>query len=433
VALRRVQTSPLAVERRSEPRRPQAVRLVPLVAGLGELAFFAVNGRPGSVGGQLAGYLSGVLLTMVGLVVAGPWLTMHGSRLLARRARRPVGLIAGRRLADDPQAGFRAVSGLVLALFVGSAAIGTIASVLAAATPPGGGHALVQDLARPALDEPLPDVVVPQRTLDALTAIDGVDGVSVVHGGSTSGAVVHAIDAKFYVTCAQLAHTPVLGRCPAGADTVKVRPHFTGAVVEGAPHLDEVTWPATPLSAAQVEQLPVTTIVVDNDGTTAAIEQARTVLETTGPATSSAPETIGEMNRHSTRDLLQYQQLADVVIGANLAIAGASLAVSVVAGLNDRRRPFSLLRLAGTPLKMLRRVVAVEAIVPLLATAAVAAGVGFLTAALFIRAQMDRPLTPPGPTYYLVVAAGLAASLAVIASTLPLLERVTGPEAARND
>jgi hypothetical protein len=34
---------------------------------------------------------------------------------------------------------------------------------------------------------------------------------------------------------------------------------------------------------------------------------------------------------------------------------------------------------------------------------------------------------------YLVVAAGLVVSLAVIASTLPLLNRITGPEVARND
>jgi hypothetical protein len=45
-----------------------------------------------------------------------------------------------------------------------------------------------------------------------------------------------------------------------------------------------------------------------------------------------------------------------------LPIAGCS----VVAGLNDRKRPFSWLRLTGAPLSMLRRVVALENAVPLL-------------------------------------------------------------------
>jgi hypothetical protein len=46
---------------------------------------------------------------------------------------------------------------------------------------------------------------------------------------------------------------------------------------------------------------------------------------------------------------------------------------------------------------------------------------------------MDRTLQPPGGDYYLVVLARLVASLAVIASTLPLLNRITGPETARNE
>jgi hypothetical protein len=35
--------------------------------------------------------------------------------------------------------------------------------------------------------------------------------------------------------------------------------------------------------------------------------------------------------------------------------------------------------------------------------------------------------------YYLIVLVGLVASLGIIASTLPLLQRITGPEVARNE
>jgi hypothetical protein len=35
--------------------------------------------------------------------------------------------------------------------------------------------------------------------------------------------------------------------------------------------------------------------------------------------------------------------------------------------------------------------------------------------------------------YYLIVLAGLVASLGIIASTLPLLQRITGPEVTRNE
>ena len=92
-----------------------------------------------------------------------------------------------------------------------------------------------------------------------------------------------------------------------------------------------------------------------------------------------------------------------------------------------------MLRLTGVPLGVLRRVVTLESAVPLLAAAVVATGTGFLAARLFLTAQMDYSLRAPGAEYYLIVLAGLAASLAIIASTLPLLARITGPENARNE
>jgi predicted lysophospholipase L1 biosynthesis ABC-type transport system permease subunit len=128
-----------------------------------------------------------------------------------------------------------------------------------------------------------------------------------------------------------------------------------------------------------------------------------------------------------------YRQLANVVILTSLPIAGCALAVSVAGGLIERKRPFALLRLTGAPLAMLRRVVGLEAAAPLLITAAVSMAAGLLAAQLFLRAQLHEALVAPGLQFYLVVAAGLLASLAIIGSTLPLLNRSTGPEIARND
>ena len=70
---------------------------------------------------------------------------------------------------------------------------------------------------------------------------------------------------------------------------------------------------------------------------------------------------------------------------------------------------------------------------PLLLAAIVATGMGFLAAHLFLRAQLGYTLLPPRLPFYLTVAGGLAVSLGIIASTLPMLRRITGPEAARNE
>jgi predicted lysophospholipase L1 biosynthesis ABC-type transport system permease subunit len=172
---------------------------------------------------------------------------------------------------------------------------------------------------------------------------------------------------------------------------------------------------------------------VATDGSSSAIERARTVLETglPVPAPGFGPETITESNAQHAKQNEQYRQLADVVILTSLPIAGCTLAVSVVAGLNDRRRPFALLRLTGARLATLRRAVVLESAVPLLVGAAVAIAVGFLAAGLFLRSQLGYALHPPSGAYYLVVAAGLVAALAVLASTLPVLRRITDPESAR--
>ena len=143
--------------------------------------------------------------------------------------------------------------------------------------------------------------------------------------------------------------------------------------------------------------------------------------------------TRGESSAEDQRLDHQYQQLADVVILVSLTIAGCSLAASVAAGVADRKRPFSLLRLAGARLSMLRRVVALESAVPLLAVAVVSIGVGFGGAAMFANVQLEHPLVAPGAAYYVITAAGIAVSLGIIGSTFPLLRRITGPEAARNE
>jgi FtsX-like permease family protein len=429
LALRRVRISPLGVTRRATPRAPRAYRLLPLLLGLGELAYF-VGRRPETTNGQVAAFLSGILITMAGLVLAGPWLTMTGSRVLASRASRPATLIAARRLADNPKAAFRAISGVVLALFVTSVAVGVITTIVATEGPHRSGAAgttLTQQFWA-ADDRDSTMVQVPDRVAAGLHAIAGVrDVVSVHHNPDRSAPSLPGV-----VSCAELARVPGLGRCPDGATAAQVWPDFTSST-SGPAAAGSAAWPAAAVSAAELKQLPLLSIVVTTDGSVPAIEQARTTLEVAYPANQMPPATSGDFALNATQTLAGWQQLATVIVLASLPIAGCSLAVSVTGGLSDRKRPFSLLRLTGVPLRTLRRVVALESAVPLLVAAAVAVATGLVAADLFLRAQMGYALKPPGVAYYAIVAIGIAASLSIIAATLPLLERMTGPETARNE
>jgi hypothetical protein len=81
----------------------------------------------------------------------------------------------------------------------------------------------------------------------------------------------------------------------------------------------------------------------------------------------------------------------------------------------------------------MRRVVVLESAVPLLAVAVVAIGMGFLAGQLFVQAQFRYSIREPGIQYHAIVLTGLGASLGVLASTMPMLRRITGPETARNE
>ncbi|MGW3044553.1 FtsX-like permease family protein [Kitasatospora sp. NPDC001159] len=430
-ALRRVTVSPLGVSRRVTPKPPSAWRLVPLVAGLGELGYF-VDSHPTTTNAQSLGYLSGFVLVMLGLVVAGPWLTMAAARTVARRTSRPASLIAMRRLSDDPRAGFRSVAGLVLALFVTTGTLAIMSTINANQDMLNGAPEVRKAIADVPFGNkedapPLPSVS--DRVLAQARAVPGFQGIALVHDNAAGVGAYQLGERRMVpslVGCSELAQIPVVGHCAPGAAVAAVDPYELVDLVEASQH----EWPAAPISAEEVAKLPVRMLYATTDGSEAAKEQLRTLFMKEFP--TSEPRLAEDWASAGQKKLQGWRQLANVVLLTTLPVAGCSLAVSVVAGLSDRRRPFAMLRLTGAPLRLLRRVVGLESALPLLVVSALAIGTGFAAAAMFLKAQMDYDLVSPGAPYYGLTGFGLAASLGIIASTLPLLKRITGPEAARN-
>jgi hypothetical protein len=474
LALRRVHISPLGVARRTTPKPPGAWRVLPLLVGFADLGYFVINGKPVSPATQVKAFVPGYLLIIVGLVIAGPWLTMVAARVMARLANRPATLIAARRLADDPRAAFRAVSGLVLALLITTAAVVAIAtqdtvnqtrfgtgtvvnmltSQLADQQPDGSGENVHVQTANGqpvgAQTEPASTGAGSAASVAPLTArlqaVAGVQSVVVVRAdpglsipgafqglGENGNGPATPVPAGV-IACPQLATMPALGRCPAGAVAAAFPEQGFNGPLFGFWNLSGVVWPAVNITASRLDGLGVDAVNVGTTGSLPAVERARTVLENAYPDTTiNAPSTIGDLIEKDNSTNSDYQQLANVVILVSLAIAGCTLAAGIAAGLADRKRPFSLLRLTGARLATLRRVVALEGAVPLLAVAVVAIGTGFGGAAMNAALQQGHPIVAPGAAYYVITAGGILVALGVIAATFPLLSRITGPEAARNE
>jgi predicted lysophospholipase L1 biosynthesis ABC-type transport system permease subunit len=208
--------------------------------------------------------------------------------------------------------------------------------------------------------------------------------------------------------------------------------YFLQNILGNDSHSSSTVWPSAHVSVADVDKIPVNAVVVATDGTSDSLERVRTSLELAFPAQGTAVA-VQSLDPTTERLLVMVQDMTDVVIVASLIIAACSLAVSIAAGLGERKRPFSLLRLTGVPLTVLRRVVTLETALPLLIVAVVAIVVGLASAALYLRSQVGISFQIPGLAYWATVLGGLAAALVVIASTFPLLDRMTGPEVARKE
>jgi hypothetical protein len=178
-----------------------------------------------------------------------------------------------------------------------------------------------------------------------------------------------------------------------------------------------------------IDGLRPTRLLVATDGSPAAIERARTTIESTMPTAVVA--TLEEEAADAAAPMLELARVVSLgVIGAML-LAGASLAIAVATGLIERRVPFALLRLAGMPLASLRLVLFLEAAAPLVAVSAVSAFLGTIVVQVLLRTQSRVAVPPPDLIGVGLLALAIAGALAVVVSALPLVGPVTATSETR--
>jgi hypothetical protein len=99
------------------------------------------------------------------------------------------------------------------------------------------------------------------------------------------------------------------------------------------------------------------------------VERARTYLVTHSAQSQSgtAARTFGEAIQARGSVTSTIERLIYLAVLLTPIVAGCSLAVTVAGSMTERKRPFTLLRLTGTPVRTLYRVVLIEALLPLAA------------------------------------------------------------------
>ncbi|GIG68630.1 FtsX-like permease family protein [Phytomonospora endophytica] len=161
-------------------------------------------------------------------------------------------------------------------------------------------------------------------------------------------------------------------------------------------------------------------VAVDKDVTT--VDRAKTALATL------VPGQVGISDAdivHEGRILLGDIQVGvRIVLIVSFMVAIASAGIASASSILDRRRTYGLLRLAGTPLKVLNHARSIETRIPLLVMGGGAIAAGILCGLPFAAAGV---FSPTGLiTLTVCVVLGFAGVLAASALSRPLLNSVTG-------
>ncbi|HEY8547750.1 MAG TPA: FtsX-like permease family protein [Acidimicrobiales bacterium] len=457
VSLGRIRISPLGAARRTAPRRARAWPLLVMAVGIVALGGASLWASRSTAETAETWVVAGAFLVLfLGMVLSGPWLTAAVARGVGRFARRAPALLAARRLEDNPAAGFRAISSIVLAVFVGSMFSGIATSILAGeggaraelqpdvvvtSTPTDDGVVVTgaDGNADDADDAGDPDVrpgraalpvrdgldaAATGRLVDRLQAVDGVTGVVVGHAFPDDPSLVDAL-----VRAGGELTAPVLVPC-ADAAVLGAEPCEGATAVTMWDTVVDPTGFVAPLSAGELADLPVVAVGAVTDGSTAAIEEARTVLQSGMPRAPVV--TRADIDAEHQRVLRTVQRVSNLGLAVVLVVAGCSLAVAVAGSIVERKQPLALLRLSGVRLADLRRMVLAEAAAPLVVVAAASVVMGLGVAALVLASgNDDRPFVLPGLGYWLAVVGGVALALGVVMATLPILSRLTALDTAR--
>ncbi|RAX19822.1 ABC transporter permease [Actinomyces sp. Z5] len=410
----RADVGPLGASRERRERPPRLRSLLPLLLGLAGLTTVriltsAVESGSGWAAAMPTGQLlvASFVLTMLGLLWAGPLLTSWAARLAQRRARNAAQVIGLGRMVQHPRATFRAVGGLVVAVY--AVTLFAVAITAAAGIPElhqGRGYLAPTTLyTLPELDA----ATELEQVANRIAQVEGVTAVAVAPDASGDSE-----DASMRLAL-RTEDARALGAFDADSPGAVEDSEWVSVGWDWL--LNEAADPR-PYTAPEADAAAM--LLVATDGEAASVERARTAMVNSAPGVINQYPISRVDNVVTSASALENQFAALGYIGILIAagVSAAALAVSTVSSLLARRRVLSLLRLVGMPQRTLRHAVAWEMLLPVVTVLALSIGAAVYTAWVVIVGTSSRGVGWPAGSYYVVLGACLAlVGVAVLAST----------------
>ena len=415
--MRRAQISPLGVSRSIEKvKKLRGWRALVPAAGIAIFAW--LSSKPGldwltankESAMPILLLMAALLLVMFGIILAGGWLTNKLSLLAARWANNGSMLIAGKRTAVHSRTVFRGVSGVVLALFAGSFYLTATSGIenLNIQAIKDNGYSQLKHGTAAVIGRSLPGDMAKRLQQESYV---------------TSVATVYPREDGNAIRCQDLAryteHT-----CPANA-----RPDQFALLNFDAPVVKSVSLINDKVDTNGAKEYLVAVTSDDN------IEKLRSMVVVHANQYDLTYVVSGTDAKkpHINPTIREFASLAYIGIGVTLFVAVASLIVSTIGGLMERRRSLCTLRLGGMRLAQLKRLVMIESVAPLVITSILSCGIGVWTGAVFTK-MFSTTLKPVlTPTYFMVVGAGLVAAIIGIYLILPMVDKLTRAEANQTE
>lgn len=396
--LRRLFTSPLGVARQSKKSpRPHFWRLFPLLGGMGASTFLVYKAPQSTNDRYLVAFLASIMVVMIGLVIASPYLTFLIAKLRSLRTRSTEVYIGENYVQAHAQRISRSIVGVVLALFAGSFFLTGIS-----------GYEAID--AKDQVDYYLKNTSVTLFVSDPNPAV--------------SDNVTQQILAKDYINSAAKAES--IQRTYTFFKCTDALPYLEDFSCDGEYALLHFHAPKSEAGAIGKGSRTELLNVYDEENSTPGyllslqkasdIEKLRSDLAELLPSTAQVtmdyrPNYDGNVYSSSTRMLvyLTYTGLA-----VTLIVAIISLTVSTYASIIERQRSLLTLRLAGMEPRRLRRMVLVESFSPLAAISIISAGSGVLLGYLLINNFSSSMQAQISGIYLAVLSGALAASALII-------------------
>ncbi|MFZ1242842.1 MAG: ABC transporter permease [Candidatus Saccharimonas sp.] len=398
-AVQRANFSPLTVSRSNGVKKsPSVFTMIPLLLGVGALSALAMYGKAWyadnmGVGGILVAAL--LSLIIVGIFFGGPYMTYVMSFVVARIARRAEGVMAAYRLRFVSRTTFHSVSGIVIALFVGTLLVTSMATMQRSSE-------IQDDKAASSSDTVSANQLWHSLQIKVTMSSENIDDALVgelqrsrLIGDLSTQAYVQqnfqeygdasdSLSGDYYDSCQQLQQRT----------RIECRDSFPGPVV--------LTLKATGYglenSSLQREAIPVGTTkgkIFASNYTIVAKDQAAydRLTQLVEDITSRYQRKTGigvdiQSDNLDTKDTITpIKNLSGLMIVA-LAIVvmtgGLSLFVSVVGGIDERKRTLVQLRILGASLASLVCSLVIEIIVPLIVLSIIAVGLGMFCSYLLL-------------------------------------------------